>query len=124
MTGALEHDRADRRARTMRAAEVGQQLEVAFAALVAEPIGRSCGMGAGQRLDDTAGADRLDAQHIADVYRFIARVIVGMGQLELDLVRAGEGNAPHADRSEERRVGKECVSPCRSRWSPYHEKKK
>src|SRR3546814_13909495 len=24
------------------------------------------------------------------------------------------------DRSEERRVGKECVSPCRSRWSPDH----
>src|SRR3546814_4123477 len=23
-------------------------------------------------------------------------------------------------RSEERRVGKECVSACRSRWSPYH----
>src|SRR3546814_14260977 len=28
------------------------------------------------------------------------------------------------DRSEERRVGKECVSTCRSRWSPYHQKKK
>src|SRR3546814_2411064 len=27
-------------------------------------------------------------------------------------------------RSEERRVGKECVSTCRSRWSPYHQKKK
>src|SRR3546814_16214490 len=27
-------------------------------------------------------------------------------------------------RSEERRVGNECVSTCRSRWSPYHEKKK
>src|SRR3546814_14152189 len=27
-------------------------------------------------------------------------------------------------RSEERRVGKECVSTCRSRWSPYHKKKK
>src|SRR3546814_15625294 len=26
---------------------------------------------------------------------------------------------PHL-RSEERRVGKECVSTCRSRWSPYH----
>src|SRR3546814_19217619 len=26
-------------------------------------------------------------------------------------------------RSEERRVGKECVSTCRSRWSPYHENK-
>src|SRR3546814_15307809 len=27
------------------------------------------------------------------------------------------------NRSEERRVGKECVSTCRSRWSPYHSKK-
>src|SRR3546814_11174149 len=26
-------------------------------------------------------------------------------------------------RSEERRVGKECVSTCRSRWSPFHYKK-
>ena len=24
------------------------------------------------------------------------------------------------DRSEERRVGKECLHACRSRWSPYH----
>src|SRR3546814_2875132 len=31
----------------------------------------------------------------------------------IDQIR-GEG------RSEERRVGKECVSTCRSRWSPYH----
>src|SRR3546814_9586395 len=33
---------------------------------------------------------------------------------------------PHAikGRSEERRVGKECVSTCRSRWSPYHSKRK
>src|SRR3546814_3929293 len=29
-----------------------------------------------------------------------------------------EGYPP--PRSEERRVGKECVSTCRSRWSPYH----
>src|SRR3546814_14575281 len=28
------------------------------------------------------------------------------------------------DRSEERRVGKECVSTCRSRWSPYHSNNK
>src|SRR3546814_12264201 len=27
-------------------------------------------------------------------------------------------------RSEERRVGKECVSACRSRWSPYHAQQK
>src|SRR3546814_13924770 len=36
-----------------------------------------------------------------------------------------DGVAHHPDaveqvRSEERRVGKECVSTCRSRWSPYH----
>src|SRR3546814_16584264 len=29
---------------------------------------------------------------------------------------------PQASRSEERRVGKECVSTCRSRWSPDHSK--
>ena len=27
---------------------------------------------------------------------------------------------PSAARSEERRVGKECIAVCRSRWSPYH----
>src|SRR3546814_17585420 len=32
-------------------------------------------------------------------------------------------STPCCGRSEERRVGKECVSPCRSRWSPYHYKK-
>src|SRR3546814_2550586 len=30
------------------------------------------------------------------------------------------GTAATGTSSEERRVGKECVSPCRSRWSPYH----
>src|SRR3546814_19338043 len=29
-------------------------------------------------------------------------------------------DVPRVRRSEERRVGKECVSTCRSRWSPYH----
>src|SRR3546814_4263022 len=35
-----------------------------------------------------------------------------MGQAACDAARGR--------RSEERRVGKECVSTCRSRWSPYH----
>src|SRR3546814_4403396 len=30
------------------------------------------------------------------------------------------GRRHRSGRSEERRVGKECVSTCRSRWSPYH----
>src|SRR3546814_2306202 len=40
----------------------------------------------------------------------------GHGALPLGCAAAG-GNC--AVRSEERRVGKECVSTCRSRWSPY-----
>src|SRR3546814_18600430 len=46
------------------------------------------------------------------------RVIIAHGQ------RSGRhtGRLP-GGRSEERRVGKECVSTCRSRWSPYHSKK-
>ena len=31
-----------------------------------------------------------------------------------------QGTFVKRKRSEERRVGKECVSLCRSRWSPYH----
>src|SRR3546814_14749604 len=41
--------------------------------------------------------------------------------VEEQIVRARD---PPDLRSEERRVGKECVSTCRSRWSPYHYKKK
>src|SRR3546814_6116972 len=54
----------------------------------------------------------------------------GEGRILVDrlgrhLEQAGPGmrlHQPHHvdQRSEERRVGKECVSTCRSRWSPYH----
>src|SRR3546814_15277501 len=40
-----------------------------------------------------------------------------------DTVRSptlANGEVERAYRSEERRVGKECVSTCRSRWSPFH----
>src|SRR3546814_14015484 len=35
-------------------------------------------------------------------------------------IDARHAHAALSVRSEERRVGKECVSTCRSRWSPYH----
>src|SRR3546814_1577867 len=43
----------------------------------------------------------------------------------IDPLRLADGAArgrplSRISRSEERRVGKECVSTCRSRWSPYH----
>src|SRR3546814_14962551 len=44
-----------------------------------------------------------------------ARALVDPGG-DIDRQRPGSVDA----RSEERRVGKECVSPGRSRWTPYH----
>src|SRR3546814_7981402 len=38
----------------------------------------------------------------------------------LDQVTLADAADRWIARSEERRVGKECVSTCRSRWSPYH----
>src|SRR3546814_10487397 len=44
-----------------------------------------------------------------------------VGHRHQPVARAGrQSSACVAARSEERRVGKECVSTCRSRWSPYH----
>src|SRR3546814_8765221 len=44
-----------------------------------------------------------------------------LGQARAARVAAGElDDRAAGGRSEERRVGKECVSTCRSRWSPYH----
>src|SRR3546814_16752916 len=64
--------------------------------------------------DDEAGAlgDSLDPVYPA---------IEGIGPATLrKLIGQALDRLPDADRSEERRVGKECVSTCRSRWSPYH----
>src|SRR3546814_12549865 len=47
-----------------------------------------------------------------------AKVIVGKGGMSEQDYR--DVFVPAGARSEERRVGKECVSTCRSRWSPYH----
>src|SRR3546814_15470791 len=63
---------------------------------------------------------QLKAQ-VDEVNRQIQTIATGIKQSirqEYESARLQEG------RSEERRVGKECVSTCRSRWSPYHSKKK
>src|SRR3546814_14444625 len=53
---------------------------------------------------------------------------LGSVQVEVDHLRQGRKLGQLAGcavvRSEGRRVGKECVSTCRSRWSPYPSKKK
>src|SRR3546814_7567852 len=48
--------------------------------------------------------------------------IVNIGSINGQAGQYGQVNyaAAKSGRSEERRVGKECVSTCRSRWWPYH----
>src|SRR3546814_8541642 len=48
----------------------------------------------------------------------VVRGWLGTGE-DAELPRVHARRVPSA-RSEERRVGKECVSTCRSRWSQYH----
>src|SRR3546814_15189776 len=59
------------------------------------------------------------------------RVVVSFGpehgaleQKQVELAMREAGDLFPRPRSEERRVGKECVSTCRSRWSEDHSKKK
>src|SRR3546814_18037360 len=62
-----------------------------------------------------AGASAVDLKVIeADEAAFLANVDDGAGIEDPSVILA------LGRRSEERRVGKECVSTCRSRWSPYH----
>src|SRR3546814_15425373 len=44
--------------------------------------------------------------------------------VEAEVAGCGKADQDEKQRSEERRVGKECDSTCRSRWSQYNKKKK
>src|SRR3546814_5726985 len=55
-------------------------------------------------------ADIMDSETVGDV-------VVDMRAETINTLVA---DACPPNRSEERRVGKECVSTCRSRWAPYH----
>src|SRR3546814_15258856 len=64
--------------------------------------------------------DEIAGHHIGYI---VGHRRVRRRQLDSELLQARIDPAGHG-RSEERRVGKECVSTCRSRWSPYQLKKK
>src|SRR3546814_5624035 len=72
--------------------------------------------GAGHRLPLLFRVSRTD-DHL--VRRLVAARLGAFGRLAPRRDRVTAARCP-AFRSEERRVGKECVSTCRSRWSPYH----
>src|SRR3546814_7722301 len=54
------------------------------------------------------------------VDQYVAPLKDNLHHLEIAAGLIFSGRFFPRDRSEERRVGKECVSTCRSRWSPYH----
>src|SRR3546814_20249344 len=75
-----------------------------------------------RRIGQVGAAEDIDQQprHHADSGRAEAPVpAIEFAQRAADERRQQSADVD-ADRSEERRVGKECVSPCRSRWWPYH----
>ena len=78
-----------------------------------------------------AGADSeniLQALFEAEAEGFVHPILVGVEDRILEMLdKFGLRNRSYeickvepGERSEERRVGKECFLMCRSRWSPYH----
>src|SRR3546814_12202114 len=59
-----------------------------------------------------SAVDSVGVDFMRDLNRRGARALQGLNSNVIPL--------KPTNRSEERRVGKECVSTCRSRWSPYH----
>src|SRR3546814_7026732 len=68
---------------------------------------------------DLMGSLGLLGPTLPEVYGGAAANHVAYGLVAREVERVDSGYRS-AMRSEERRVGKECVSTCRSRWSPYH----
>ena len=62
---------------------------------------------------------RLEGQREGQICAYATLVQDGIITVEIGAEKAGM-SVDDFTRSEERRVGKECVSTCRSRWSPYH----
>src|SRR3546814_16668030 len=76
--------------------------------------GRNAGLTQIVLASDAEGVTLADAPPFAVAAGTLAELTQGCDKrLESCAARFGT-------RSEERRVGKECVSTCRSRWSPYH----
>src|SRR3546814_12315269 len=79
--------------------------------------------GAARRDPDDRPDHRRHPRRAARLYRLAYDGAMDADIIPRDPAAAGQFPAtddPETGRSEERRVGKECVSTCRSRWSPYH----
>src|SRR3546814_8438435 len=78
----------------------------------------------GDDYDTPDGTGVRDYVHVVDLAEghvaALDGIVAGDAPFGIWNLGTGEGYSVLDMRSEERRVGKECVSTCRSRWSPYH----
>src|SRR3546814_11596375 len=110
---------------TLAAALLGSTLSLGYAQSSDDIRPRMIRFGYGLNEDSNQGrAAKLLAEEVAKAsggklkVRTFASASLGSDDQMQNALIGG------AQRSEERRVGKECVSTCRSRWSPYPSKKK
>src|SRR3546814_17412212 len=80
----------------------------------------NCAMAARSLIDSLSGYRR----RLSLAASLMASRAFGEGPYGCSLVLSLSRSVTFLGRSEERRVGKACVSTCRSRWSPYHYTKK
>src|SRR3546814_11920250 len=67
------------------------------------------------------GTDERSGNEYTHLSNILALGEVQLEEVVFDLRPVGQSLVDRArPRSDERRVGKECVRTCRSRWSPYH----
>ena len=71
-------------------------------------------------MKEFTGSFLLGSVILLSVLIFFCMIRAIKGPRFTDRVVAGNMISTMIIRSEERRVGKECSEPCRSRWSPYH----
>ena len=104
-SGSFVRDRQSERERERvreRQSERESEDEVAVLTLWGLASSSTCVRAAGGRMGLKAGSSVPDGGEVVE-----------HGELQ-------DAAAQHLGRSEERRVGKECLRLCRSRWSPYH----
>ena len=87
---------------------------VSFSLLPGETLGVVGESGSGKSVSFLTVMGLIDTKRA-----IIEGEIIFQGQ-DLLTLPPDEMRTVRGDRSEERRVGKECLTQCRSRWSPYH----
>src|SRR3546814_15232613 len=90
------------------------------AAIARDAAGRGLSVGLAERGDFGGGTSSASTKLLHGGLRYLEFGDFGLVKKALNERSVIFASAPHLARSEERRVGKECVSTCRSRWSPYH----